>query len=510
MDQIILLFSEIVKLITLENILLFLVCSAAGVVIGCLPGMSASMGIALLTGLTYGYPLQKAFIMLMSIYVGAIYGGSISAVLIGIPGTGSAACTVLDGNKMARKGQGRLALNVATVASFIGTVFGVLCLTALTPMLQSIALNFTSVEYALLAIFGITICGSMSSAGDPIKGWIAGFLGMMISCIGLDPIYGYPRFTYNVVGLLGGIAMVPAMIGLFGVPNLLHELANDAPPADIAKMKKEAKGEGGIIWTTKKHLRLILQSGVIGTFIGAIPGVGEDVAAWLSYDTAKKTSKTPEKFNTGHIEGVIAAETANNSAIGGALIPLLSLGVPGSGPAAILLGSFTLHGVICGPMLAERSPTFIIEMSAILLVAALFMRFSGMLVCQVAPKVLSIPTEILMPVIGALCIVGSYVIYANMFDVKVMFFIGLLGFVLDRLHYPAAPVVLGVILGPMCDSNIRRALVASKGSLAPFYTRPIAVICLIAIAWSFLSQTKLWKKGMAALGSRLKGIFKKQ
>ncbi len=491
MNQIITLFSDIISLISIGNLVAFFGCTLLGILFGCLPGLTASISIALLTSITYGYDTDTALIMLLSSYIGAIYGGSISAILIGIPGTGSAAATVLDGHPLALRGEGATALHRATVSSLIGTVFGILCLALITPLLLKIALNFSSVEFTLLAIFGITICGSLTSAGEPIKGWISGFIGLLISGIGFDSILAYPRFTYGSVSLLGGINFVPAMIGLFGIPSVFISLAYASKNSVI---KSDGKKQKGTFRYIVNHLKLILSSGVIGSFIGVIPGVGEDVAAWVSYDVAKKGSKHPEEFGKGAYEGVIAAETANNACIGGAMLPLLCLGVPGSGPCAILLGALTLHGIQAGPMLEKTNPGFILKICAICLVAAVFMLLCGLLFSRIAPKMLSIPTYILMPIVAVLCVVGSYAIYVLKVDIYVMFVLGLIGFAFDRLKYPAAPAVLGVILGKMLDSNLRRSLMASKGSLINFFTRPIAVILLIMIFYSFLKQTRFYNQ----------------
>ena len=470
--------------------LLFLLCTFLGILFGCLPGLTASISIALLTSITYGYDTDSAMIMLLSSYIGAIYGGSISAILIGIPGTGSAAATVLDGHPLALRGEGATALKRATFSSLIGTVFGILCLALITPPLLRIALNFTSVEFTLLSVFGITICGSLTSAGEPIKGWISGFLGLLISGIGFDSLLSYPRFTYGSVSLLGGINFVPAMIGFFGIPSVFISLAYMSKHKAVKGNKTKTKTLGFLV----KNLRLILTSGVVGSFIGVIPGVGEDVAAWISYDIAKKSSKNGEEFGKGAYEGVIAAETANNACIGGAMIPLLCLGVPGSGPCAILLGALTLHGIQAGPMLEKANPGFVLNICAICLVAAFFMLVCGLLFSRLAPKMLSIPTYILMPIVAVLCVIGSYAIYVLKVDIYIMLILGLLGFTFDRLKYPAAPAVLGVILGKMLDSNLRRTLMASNGSMLGFVTRPIALIILVLILFSFLSQTGFYKK----------------
>lgn len=492
MNQVIQLFQNIISLFTLNNVLLFSLCTFAGIIVGCLPGLSASIGIALLTSLTYGTDTNTAMIMLMSIYIGAIYGGSISAVIIGIPGTGSNSATILDGYPLAKKGEGWKALTVTTIASFFGTVFGTIFLALFTPLLLKVSLNFTSAEYSLLAIFGLTICGSLTSAGEPIKGWISGFVGLLISSVGLDSIYAYPRFTFGNVGLLNGINLVPAMIGLFGIPAVFSALSNIRNNNQKAKLNTYSSEN--IFSLLSRHWKLVLKSGLIGTFIGTIPGVGEDVAAWMSYDVAKKSSKNSSEFGKGSYEGLIACETANNACIGGAMIPLLSLGVPGSGPCAILLGALTLHGIKTGPMLAKTNPGFIIQIAAIIIVASLFMRFGGLIVSRFAPYILSIPNFILMPIIVALCVIGSYAIYVSKIDIYVMFFMGIIGFVFEKLKYPAAPCVLGIILGSLLDSNLRRHLMANHGSLINFVSRPISLLVLVLIFLSLISQTKLYKR----------------
>lgn len=482
----------LISLITPMNILLFVVCSLAGIIFGCLPGLTASIAIALLTGLTYGMPLQTALIMLLSIYVGAIYGGSISAVLIGIPGTGSAAATVMDGHPLALRGEGGRALSMATIASLFGTIVGTVCLAMCTPLLLKLSLNFTSVEYTLLAIFGITICGTLTSAGKPIKGWISGFIGLFFATVGFDPINSYPRFTFGTPELLGGIQMVPAMIGLFGLPSVYVALVKAGKNEEVTKVKSEKYDN--MFKVLGKYWKVILRSGLIGAFVGAIPGVGEDIAAWLSYDTAKKSSEHPEEYGKGSFEGIVAAETGNNACIGGAMIPLLSLGVPGSGPCAVLLGALTLHGIRTGPMLARTNPEFIPQICAIIIVAACFMRFGGLIMCKIAPKVLSVPTFILMPIVATLCVIGSYAIYVTHIDITMMFVLGLVGFVMDRLKYPAAPAVLGLILGNLLDSSLRRSLIATDGSMINYVTRPIALVVLALIIFSAFMQTPLYRK----------------
>jgi putative tricarboxylic transport membrane protein len=449
------------------------------------------MGIALLAGLTYTMNQDMALIVLLGIYVGGIYGGSLSATLIGIPGTGSAAATTLDGYPLAKKGLGREALSTVTIASFIGTLIGMVFLAFLTPALQDLSLMFASHEYALIAVFGVTICGTLTTEGSPLKGWIAGFFGLALSCVGYEQLFSIPRFTFNNVALYSGIAFVPAMIGLFGLPNIFDNLSRNTS-ADSVDVSSEKKMKISVLGMVRNNFAGIVRSGIIGTAIGAIPGVGEDVAAWLSYDTAKRSSKHPEEFGKGSFEGIIASETANNAAIGGALIPMLSLAIPGSPPSAVLLGALQLHGIRPGPMLTFDQPEFIPYMAALLLLASFMMRFSGWGICQIAPKILRVPFFILMPVVGVLSIIGAYALNVNMFDLTIMFVFGIIGYIFMKLKIPAAPIVLGLILGNMADANFRRALQASHGSFGPFVTRPLSIIVLLLIFFTIFSQTPIY------------------
>lgn len=497
--------NSLIGLITPLNVLLLLASTCGGILIGALPGLSATMGIALLTGLTYTMSQDMALIVLLGIYVGGIYGGSISATLIGIPGTGSAAATTLDGYPLAKKGLGREALSTVTIASFIGTLIGMIFLAFLTPTLQDLALMFASHEYALLAIFGVTICGTLTTEGSPLKGWIAGFLGLAFSCVGYEQLYSVPRLTFGNISLYSGIAFVPAMIGLFGLPNIFDNLAKNTK-TDSVDVSNKVQQKISVLSMVKTNLFGIVRAGLIGTGIGAVPGVGEDVAAWLSYDTAKRASKHQEEFGKGSFEGIIASECANNAAIGGALIPLLSLAIPGSPPSAVLLGALQLHGIRPGPMLTFDQPEFIPYMAALLLLASFMMRFSGWAICQVAPKILRIPFFILMPIVGVLSIIGAYALNVNMFDLVIMFVFGIIGYIFSKLKIPAAPIVLGLILGGMADSNFRRALQATRGSFTPFFTRPLALLVLALIFFTIFSQTPPYQKLKSKLTRKKKSM----
>lgn len=470
-------FIEIYTFINLNNMLLMGFSMFLGIIIGTLPGLSATIGIALLTGITYSFSPNTAMIMMIGVYIGAIYAGSLSAILINIPGTGSAAATCLDGHPMALKGMASDAILTARTASFIGSFFGVLCFVLLTPFIRKIALSFTSAEYFWLSIFGVLICGSLSAQELPVKGWIAGFLGMMVSFVGLDEITNFPRFTMGSINLITGIPWVPMMIGTFGVPQIIKLISKSR---DFQIMKTN-KVKLKILPVIKRNLFGILRWSVIGTGIGALPGVGENIAAWVAYGEAKSHAKEPEKWGTGVIEGVIAPEVANNAAIGGALIPLLTLGIPGSPPTAILMGALRLHGLRPGPMLAHDDPTFIFRMGAWIFWGTLMLFFMGLITAKPMSQIMKVPPKILAPLIAVLCIVGTFTVSLNLFDLYLIIFFGMFGFILDRYGFSLGPFILGVILGPLTDGNFRRVMHLNDGNLLALISRPISLLFFVSI-----------------------------
>ncbi|MGJ8454718.1 tripartite tricarboxylate transporter permease [Pseudothermotoga sp. U03pept] len=465
-----------------------------GILVGVLPGLTATLGVAILTTLTFGFPAKTAIAMLVGVYIGAIYGGSRTAIVLNIPGTPANAATTVDGFPLARSGNAGFALNVATIMSGIGSIIGAVFIVTLAPLLGKLALQFGSWEFAVLAIFGTIIAGSLTAPKDPLKGWISGFLGLMISLIGLDEITSYPRYTFGNIQLYGGIALLPVLVGVYGIPEILTSLKRVTKPEVALDFSKTA---GGLSYwkTIVKNWINIIRSGVVGVFIGVIPGVGEDVASWVSYDLAKRSSKEPERFGSGSIEGLSAAETANNACVAGAIIPVLTLAVPGSAPAAVLLAALWIHGVRAGPLLPIEHPEMIGNVAAMFTVATLLMVVFGLIITRLFLKILLVPTEILMPIIFVLCIVGTYVLNGRMFDVWIMLLFGLLGYFMRLNDFPAAPFVLGFILGPMADTNIRRALMLSKGSLMPFVTRPISLVLLIAMVLVMISKYIPKKRG---------------
>lgn len=443
-----------------------------GIIIGALPGLTATMGIALITTLTYKLPPNLAILVLICVYVGAIYGGSRTAILINIPGTPANAATTLDGFPLAMQGLAGRAMGVATSGSVLGSFIGMFFLATVAPILGNYALNFQSFEFFWLSIFGIIISGHLTALEDPIKGWISGFLGLLVAMVGQEGIHAYERFTYGTTELLGGFALIPAMVGAFGFAEVLSVMRN--PPAKMAEVPRDSIFPK--LKDVVKYWRTIIRSGLIGTLIGIIPGVGEDIGAWVSYAAARRKSKEGEKFGKGSIEGLMAAETGNNAVVPGAIIPALTLAIPGSAPAAVLLAAMFIHGLRPGPLIMVESPQFVYQVVAMVFFATLAIFFYGVGLSKLLLKVLAIPKTRLMPIVFVLCTIGSYAITNRIFDIWVMIGFGIVGYILRQMKYPMAPLVLGIILGDLLDKNLRRGLVLTDGDLTPFFTRPICLV----------------------------------
>ncbi|MDR2589279.1 MAG: tripartite tricarboxylate transporter permease [Spirochaetales bacterium] len=444
-----------------------------GIVIGMLPGLTATMGVALLTTLTFHMAAGDAILILICMYVGSIYGGSRSAILLNIPGTPANAATTVDGFPLAKAGLAGKAIGIATTGSFLGSVIGMFTMALFTPLIGSVALEFQSFEFFWFAIFGIVICGNLTAPKDPLKGWLAGFLGLFVAMIGMEGIHAYVRYSFGSTNLSGGIELIPAMVGAFGFAEIITVMRFTKFEVVKTKIDRTLPRLAEIT----RYWKTIVRSGIVGTFIGAVPGVGEDIAAWVSYDLAKRSAKPEEaeKFGKGSIEGLLAAETGNNACVPGAIIPVLTLAIPGSAPAAVLLGAMLIHGVRPGPLIMLEFPTFVYEVVAMVLLSTTSMFILGLLMVKSLVKVLMIPRQKLMPIVFVLCVVGSFSISSRLFDVGVMIVFGLLGFLLREMDYPMAPLVLGIILGKMLDNNLRRSLVISDGDITPFFTRPICV-----------------------------------
>ncbi|QEN08143.1 transporter [Oceanispirochaeta crateris] len=476
-----------------------------GIIFGATPGLTATLGVALLTTLTYGMDHSTAMVALMGIYVGGVYGGSYTSILVNIPGTAASAATALDGYPLACKGQAGRALGLTTTSSAIGTFIGMIFVVLLSPIISALALEFTSFEFFLLAMFGIIISGTLTSQDLVYKGWIAGFIGLFLATIGRDKLQFFPRYTFGMSDLEGGLDLVPVLIGAFGIPQIIQSLRDNFKIGETQKFKKILPD----FKTIGQNIPTIIRSSLIGVGIGAVPGIGEDIAGWVSYGTAKKVSKHPEEYGKGSVEAVISTETANNACIGGAMIPLLNLGIPGSPPAAMLLGALMLHGIQPGPMLNIDNPTFILDITAILLLASVAMWICGILLAKQVVKVLRIPTSLFMPVIAVLCIIGSYALGTRVFNLFLMLPIGIIAYFLTEMKYPIAPLIIGVILGDMCDSNLRRALMVSKGSFLPVLTRPVSLVLFIVIVLLILGQIPAFQRFQKTVKEQFISHFKK-
>jgi len=486
------------------TILYALAASLLGLVIGALPGLTATMGVALMTTLTLTLPPSQALLILICTYVGAIYGGSRSAILLNIPGTPASAASCLDGYALARQGLAGRAMGIATSGSILGTWIGMVALALFTPILGEAALKFGAYEFFWLALFGVVISGNLTG-NDPLKGWLAGFAGLFVACIGQEGLYAHDRFTFGFHDLSGGISLIPALVGAFGFAEVLTVI-KDRPPKVIINTFDTVIPR---IRDVTQYWRTIIRSGLIGTGIGIVPGVGEDVAAWSSYAAARRASKEKEKFGKGSVEGLMAAETGDNACVPGAVIPVLTLAVPGSAPAAVLLAAMLIHGVQPGPLIMVQNPQFVYDVVAMMLFASVGILIYGLTLTKVLVKILQVPQTLVMPVIFVLCTVGSFAIASRIFDIFVMLFFGVVGFFLRRLNYPMAPLVLGIVLGDLLDKNLRRGLVLSDGDLSPFFTRPISFVLFALVAGTILLNVPAIHNAAAAGWAKMTGAFRR-
>jgi len=477
-DGLILFGNSIVRFGTPEVIGYALLSSLVGVVMGALPGLTATMALALMTTLTLKLPSSQALLILVCTYVGSIYGGSRSAILLNIPGTPASAASCLDGFALARQGMAGRAMGIATSGSVMGTLIGMFFLAAFTPLLGGMALKFGAYEFFWLALFGVIIAGTLTG-DDPLKGWIAGIAGLLIAGIGQEPQYGYERFAWGVRDLAGGIQLVPALVGAFGFAELLTAIRQRQAPVKISAFDSVVPKIADVF----KYWRTILRSGLIGTGVGVVPGVGEDIAAWSSYAAAKRASKEKAQFGHGSVEGLMAAETGDNACVPGAMIPVLTLAIPGSAPAAVLMAAMIIHGIRPGPMIMVENPQFVYDVVAMMLFATIGILIYGLTLTKLLVQVLRVPQHYIVPIIFVLCAVGSFAIAGRLFDVYVMVAFGILGFFLRGFGYPMAPLVLGIVLGDLLEKNLRRALLLSDGDLTPFFTRPISA-CVAALIFA--------------------------
>ena len=461
----------------------------AGIYVGAIPGLSVTMAISILISFTFSWDLNPALAVMAGVYCGGVYGGSRSSILLNIPGAPSAIASSFDGYPLALRGDAGTAIGLATIASFIGGLLGVLVLAIGAPIVSQFSVMFAPRDYFLLAIMGVLLI-SLLSHGMLVKGIFAGATGILLAMIGLDPFTGVHRYTYGQVSLMCGVNFVAIMIGLFGVSEALlqcHELTLKIVKQNVDKIIPP----WDLIW---RNLPLTIRSALIGIGVGALPGAGGDIAALLAYGSAQRSVKKPSRpFGEGAYEGLLAPETANNACIGGAYIPMLTLGIPGDSATAIFIGALLIHGLKPGPMLMIDTPYLFWFIVGNLTLANVFLLLFGFTGIKAFAKIVEIPRGILLPIIIVISVVGSYAINNSMVDVYWMLGFGIFGYFMKLYGFATAPIVLGLILGPIMENGYRRAMLDAHNEIGPFLlgfvTNPISLVFLIFIVWMVLSQT---------------------
>ena len=458
-----------------------------GIVVGVLPGLSPSIGVALMLPVTFGLSPISALVLLVSVYLASNYGGSITAIAINTPGTPGAVATTFDGYELTKQGKPLHALITSLTASTVGGIIGTIILILFSVPLAALALSFESYEYFALGVFGLTIISSLAGK-SPIKGFISSGIGLLLITIGFDTQLPFSRFTMGISNLADGIEFIPALIGLFALGEIFYSIEK----GDSDKVDKKAKVDLSSTLPIKELLKLkmlMFKSAIIGTLVGCIPGAGGTIATFIAYDNAKSSSKHPEKFGHGSLEGVAAPEAANNGSVGGALVPLLTLGIPGSASTAVLIGALMIHKLNPGPELFNKEPGLVYGIFVSLFFANIFMLIIGLLGNKLWVKIIAAPKSMLYPIILALSFIGSYFIQNSVFDVGICISFGILGWLLKRGNFPTAPVILGLILGKMIEENLRLSLI--KGEWIDFFTRPGSfVIIALAVISFFMPYIK--------------------
>lgn len=459
-----------------------------GVVIGALPGLTSTMGVALLVPVTFGMSPEMGLALLGAIYCSSTYSGAISAILINIPGTPANCCTILDGYPMTQKGESGRAIALATSASAFGGFISIFALLFMAPPLAEFALKFGAQEYFLLALFGVSVIASLSDR-NMLKGLWAGALGLFLSIIGMHPLTGDVRFTAGIAELYSGLPIVIALIGLYSIPEVISSLSG----SDNSEKQVNAVGSGVISQMMElfKYKMLIFRATVIGIIVGIVPGAGSSIASFVAYDDAKRSSKTPELFGTGSPEGVIASETSNNAVVGGSLIPALTLGVPGNAVSAVLIGGLMIHGLKPGPTLFIENSSIVYSFIMSLFVSNLAFIPVGLFIARYGIKLIETPASILGPLVIGLAVMGSYAINMSVVEIMLMLGIGLIGFLMKEFDVPREPLVLGLVLGSMAEGELARAFSLVHGSV-PMLLKSMATspLSLVIIALTLLS---LWQ-----------------
>ena len=455
------------------TLMVMVIAALYGLFVGAVPGLTATMATALLVPVTFFMPPIPAIAAMVTATAMAIFSGDIPGCLLRIPGTPASAAYTDEAFAMTRKGEAETALGAGLVFSAVGGLFGTAVLIVAAPTLANFALNFSSFEYFWLVLLGLT-CAVFITTNQPLKGVVTLLLGLLVACVGLGNPAGFPRFTFGNAEMTGGIGMIAMMIGMFAISEIIRFVVDTSPPAELV-VEKVGNVMAGQWALAKKYPVQVLRGSALGTAVGALPGAGADIAAWMSYAMSKKFSKEPEKFGTGHVEGIVESGAANNSALAGAWIPALVFGIPGDSITAIVIGVLYMKNMNPGPTLFTTNPQNIYAVFLLFIIANIIMIPLGLLCIKVARRILRVPREVLMPVILLFCIVGTFAINNSTFEIGVMLVAGVIAYLLEANRFPIAPAILGVVLGGMLEENFITSMIKSNGSLAAFFQRPIAL-----------------------------------
>ncbi len=479
------------------TILVMVLASLYGLFVGAVPGLTATMATALLVPVTFFMAPIPAVAAIVTATAMAIFSGDIPGCLLRIPGTPASAAYTDEAFAMTKKGQAEMALGAGLVFSAVGGLFGTLVLIVAAPALAEFATRFSSFEYFWLVLLGLT-CAVFITSDKPVKGLITLFLGLLVACVGLGNPAGFPRFTFGNTEMMGGIGMISMMIGMFAISEIIRFVVDTKPQGELVveQVGNVLKGQWQL---AKKYPVQILRGSVLGTAVGALPGAGADIAAWMSYAMSKKFSKEPEKFGTGHVEGIVESGSANNSALAGAWIPALVFGIPGDSITAIVIGVLYMKNMNPGPSLFTTNPQNIYAVFLIFIVANIIMIPLGILCIRAARRILKVPRNVLMPVILMFCVVGTFAINNTLFDVGVMLVAGLIAYLLEENDFPIAPAILGVVLGGMLEENFITSMIKSDGNLLAFFSRPIAATLAVVTILVWVTPPLLaWLRGRRA------------
>jgi len=469
------------NILTLNNILMMNIGVAVGILIGAAPGLSVSFAVTILLTTTFHMESLPAMFLLLGAYCGGMFGGSITATLINTPGTANAVCTAIEGYPLSRKGRAADALKCALVASTIGGLVSCVILSFLAPLMARLIVNVASTEYFALCCFGIMASIGLegTTMNKLFKGLISACFGLILGCVGADPLFGTNRFSFGSYYMLSGIKMISALLGAYALAQVFINCKSVFQHGD-EKLKVMEVGKATMtLRDVLKHWKVILKSALIGTFVGAVPGTGGAEGAMFAYNEAKRSSKHPEEFGNGSLEGIVAAESANNAVTGGAMIPMLTLGIPGDGVMAILLGALTMQGITPGPNLFTQGNTWVYAIMGGLIVINLFMFLQGTLFLKPFSKVAKIPQSLMAPCIIVMCILGAFAISNNIFEVFVVIAFGLIGYVFKKYDFPVTPMCIALVLGTLFETSLRRALLLAKGDVTVFFRRPISCTIIV-------------------------------